>query len=140
DALEDGDANVVSFPRVIAGETSRDVSSTLLVTEQSWVRSRPRLSGTWLRGWQKLAMAVSLAILTVAAGTLLLFEFSAPTYATALGEHRSLELADGSTVELNSHSRIRVRYSKQERDVEIVEGQALFRVAHDTSRPFIVAV
>ena len=69
-----------------------------------------------------------------------MLELSAPIYATALGERRSIEFADGSTVELNSRSKIRVKYSKQERDVELIEGQALFHVAHDTSRPFIVAV
>jgi len=37
-------------------------------------------------------------------------------------------------------SKIRVKYSKTERDVELIEGQALFHVAHDVTRPFIVAV
>ena len=57
-----------------------------------------------------------------------------------MGEQRSIQFEDGSTVDLNSRSKIRVKYSKQERDVELIEGQALFHVAHDTSRPFIVAV
>jgi transmembrane sensor len=69
-----------------------------------------------------------------------MLELSAPVYSTALGEQRSIQFEDGSTVELNSLSKIRVKYSKQERDVELVEGQALFHVAHDTGRPFIVAV
>ena len=55
-----------------------------------------------------------------------MLEFSAPTYATALGEQRSIQFADGSTVELNSRSKIRVKYSKQERDVALLDGQALF--------------
>jgi transmembrane sensor len=70
----------------------------------------------------------------------MMLELSSPIYATALGEQRSIQFADGSTVELNSRSKIRVKYSKQERDVELLEGQALFHVAHDVSRPFIVAV
>ena len=69
-----------------------------------------------------------------------MLELSAPVYSTALGEQRSIQFEDGSTVELNSRSKIRVKYSKQERDVELIEGQALFHVAHDVSRPFIVAV
>ena len=69
-----------------------------------------------------------------------MLELSAPVYGTALGEQRSIQFEDGSTVELNSRSKIRVKYSKQERDVELIEGQALFHVAHDTGRPFIVAV
>jgi transmembrane sensor len=63
---------------------------------------------------------------------------SAPGYATGFGEIRSLKLADGSTVELNSGSRIEVRFGDAERRIELLEGQALFRVEKDPTRPFIV--
>ena len=59
-------------------------------------------------------------------------------YATGTGEQRTVRLADGSTIELNSKSRMRVLFSERERDVELVEGQALFRVAKDHARPFVV--
>jgi transmembrane sensor len=97
--------------------------------------SRPRTSA-----WRRSAIAASVAALTLAAGVFALWQFAAPTYATALGEQRSIQFDDGSTVDLNSRSKIRVRYSKQERDIELLEGQALFHVAHDVNRPFIVAV
>jgi transmembrane sensor len=61
-----------------------------------------------------------------------------PTYATEVGEQRILRLPDGSSVELNSRSRIRVRFSSRERTVELIEGQALFRVAKDPQRVFLV--
>lgn len=61
------------------------------------------------------------------------------TYATVSGEQRSIALDDGSTVELNVRSRLRVRFSRAERVVELTEGQALFRVTQDASRPFIVS-
>jgi transmembrane sensor len=61
------------------------------------------------------------------------------TYSTGVGEQRSIVLTDGSTVELNSRSRVRVRFSDVERDVELIEGQALFRVAKNPLRPFIVS-
>lgn len=60
------------------------------------------------------------------------------TYSTEVGEQRAITLADGSVVELNAKSRIRLHFSSAERGVELIEGQALFRVAHDTARPFIV--
>jgi transmembrane sensor len=60
------------------------------------------------------------------------------TYATEVGEQRSIALVDGSTIELNSHSRVRIRYSDSQRDVDLLEGQALFQVAHDIARPFVV--
>lgn len=61
------------------------------------------------------------------------------TYTTVRGEQRSIALDDGSTVELNVRSRLSVRFSRTERVVELTEGQALFRVTQDASRPFIVS-
>jgi ferric-dicitrate binding protein FerR (iron transport regulator) len=89
----------------------------------------------WFRRWRRVAIAAS--ILAIIGGALAMLELSAPVYTTALGEQRSIQFEDGSTVELNSRSKIRVKYSKQERDVELIEGHALFHVAHDTGRPFI---
>lgn len=60
------------------------------------------------------------------------------TYSTGIGEQRSLALEDGSTINLNSHSTIRVRFTADQRAVDLVEGQALFHVAKDPSRPFVV--
>lgn len=64
--------------------------------------------------------------------------YSAPTYVTGIGEQRSIRLDDGSSVELNSRSRIRLRFTRTERLVELLEGQALFEVQKDPSRPFVV--
>ena len=83
------------------------------------------------------AIAASI-VLAAAAAFFYVQTVRAPTYATAIGEQRSLALIDGSTVELNSRSKIVVRYSPQGRNVELLQGQALFRVAKDASRPFIV--
>ena len=83
-------------------------------------------------------MAASVALLGVLAAWGLWSKLSVPEYATTTGEQRSLEFTDGSTVELNSRSRIRVRYSEGERAVDLLEGQALFHVAKDPRRPFIV--
>jgi transmembrane sensor len=60
------------------------------------------------------------------------------TYATGIGEQRSIVLTDGSTVELNSRSKIRIRFSSEQRGIELIEGQALFKVAKDHARPFVV--
>jgi transmembrane sensor len=61
-----------------------------------------------------------------------------PTFSTDIGERRSLTLADGSMVDLNARSQLRVEFSKTERRVELLNGQALFQVAKDKARPFIV--
>ena len=87
------------------------------------------------------AIAASIVFMVFSSATILWVQaVRSPTYATAIGEQRSLELEDGSVVELNSRSKIVVRYSRQGRNVELVEGQALFRVVKDATRPFIVKV
>lgn len=59
-------------------------------------------------------------------------------YRTGTGERRTATLADGSTVALDAHSEVRVRYSGATRDLQLVQGQAQFDVAHDSQRPFSV--
>lgn len=59
-------------------------------------------------------------------------------YATAVGEERTLTLSDSSTVVLDARSKIRVRYTEGLRTIELLQGQALFRVAHNPARPFVV--
>lgn len=61
------------------------------------------------------------------------------TYSTAVGEQRSILLSDGSIIDLNALSKIRVHFANKERHVDLLVGQALFRVAKDKTRPFIVA-
>ena len=81
------------------------------------------------------------ATLLVAIGASLVVGYTlyrAPSYVTDIGEQRSLLLEDGSSVELNSRSRVKVKFTERERMVELLAGQALFRVAKDAGRPFIV--
>ena len=61
------------------------------------------------------------------------------TYRTAHGEQVSAMLPDGSELRLNTDSAVTVRYSRQERLVELARGQALFTVARDERRRFRVA-
>lgn len=89
--------------------------------------------------YRGFGIAASVVLAGVAASTIVWAQFfRAPTYETEVGEQRSLVLEDGSTVGLNAKSRIRVRYTRGLREVELLEGQALFRVAQDKARPFIV--
>src|SRR5690606_12155282 len=59
-------------------------------------------------------------------------------FATAKGERRTVRLADGSTITLNTDSAIRVGYVADRRLVRLLRGQALFEVARDPHRPFVV--
>jgi transmembrane sensor len=60
------------------------------------------------------------------------------TYVSDLGQMRVVSLADGSVVNLNTSSRIRVHFTRHRRDVWLEQGEVLFDVAKDVTRPFIV--
>nr|WP_246623831.1 FecR domain-containing protein [Sphingomonas colocasiae] len=64
---------------------------------------------------------------------------TADRYVTKVGERREITLADGSRVALNTGSILEVDYSRERRDVRLLAGQALFHVARDKGRPFVVA-
>ncbi|NIE74637.1 FecR family protein [Pantoea sp. Ap-967] len=57
---------------------------------------------------------------------------------TALGERRQVELPDGSHLELNGATQLQVAFSAGRRQVRLDAGEAMFIVAHDSSRPFVV--
>lgn len=100
---------------------------------------RPR----WFRALTGLAAAAALAVAVWWAfpgfkGQAVPAE-AAPVFATTRGGYQRLTLADGSVVELNSDSEVRVRYSPEARDVALVRGQAHFTVAKNPDRPFRVA-
>lgn len=85
-----------------------------------------------------LAAAVAVALVGVQLAGYFAGPVSHVTF-TASGERRDVTLADGTLVHLDVDSEISVRLSTDHRDVTLVNGRALFEVAHDRSRPFVVA-
>jgi transmembrane sensor len=87
--------------------------------------------------------ALAAGVLVAAVGAL--FWYAHPgflgfhEFETATGEQRTFELEDGSVVSLNTHSRVAVRLTAHAREVRLLRGEALFHVAHDPSRPFLVS-
>ncbi len=57
---------------------------------------------------------------------------------TRKGEIRQIALRDGSAVTLNTDSLLEVRLSDRRRELRLVRGEALFDIAHDKTRPFVV--
>lgn len=91
-------------------------------------------------GWRRpvaLAAAAS-ALVLVAAVLVTAWLLSAPVYSTGIGQKRLITLPDGSTIHLNASSRVRVRYSKTRREIDLIRGQALFVDTYEPNRPFIV--
>ncbi|KKA06102.1 amino acid ABC transporter substrate-binding protein [Pseudomonas ogarae] len=57
---------------------------------------------------------------------------------TATGEQRTLRLADGTLINLNTHSALDVRFDDKQRRIVLQEGEILVETGHDDPRPFIV--
>lgn len=90
------------------------------------------------QGWHLGAIAASLLAVTVVP---LLFWLQAPVkekYATRTGEHRAVRLQDGSLVELGGGSQLAIEFRRDGRYISLVEGEAMFTVAKDSRRPFMV--
>ena len=103
------------------------------------LQSSPGMPGRYGASIARKSLAASIAIFCIAAALLTSITINRySTYTTQIGERRSITLADGSTIDLNARSGVRVKLSKAERDVELIDGQALFEVAKDKARPFIV--
>ena len=127
-------------------ELARDHPEVLSLREEA-VLARAKTSD-WKR--RLLPIAASIAIAFVLAGALMwgpapldtmrmLFGPIRQELQTSVGQRSEITLPDGSVVTLDTDTRIRTIESRRERRVELLKGQAFFRVAKDPGRPFVVA-
>ncbi len=85
-------------------------------------------------------MAATIVVATAAA-MLLVSSRGADWHETARGSRSVVHLPDGSSIEVNTDSRVGVSYSATGRNVTLEKGEALFEVGHDALlRPFTVRV
>lgn len=149
----DRPANADAFHRAV--DTRRYVAALADHPELANLRAEARArvlesAGGSRTAWWPAVAAAAIAVLAVPAAVR--FGSDAPTprasavpapapaiYATGVGERRPVVLADGSRVTLDTASRVRVAFSGRERRVDLDFGQAMFQVAKDASRPFVVA-
>jgi len=92
---------------------------------------------------RSLSIAASILVIAVVTGILIRYNpltghSDAGIYATQVGERSTITLPDGSTVVLNTASRIHVDFDAQVRRVQLLAGQAWFEVAKNQPRPFVV--
>jgi transmembrane sensor len=137
-------AKAIKSPRLIWPSTAAEVlireakasSETVLPFSTTRV-SAPVGRGEGRHVQSRLAWA-AVAVLLIGVGLALFILESPQQFRTALGEQRSVLLADGSRATLNTASIIEVVLRKGRREVRLVQGEALFEVAHDAARPFVV--
>lgn len=108
---------------------ARDVSSTLVpVKVPVWNRRRLMLAGSAAAGFAAAGIFAARW-----------WESSRQeTYVTDRGEIRQILLADGSVIKLNTNSKVAVQYTAKVRKIHLLEGEALFDVAKNKERPFLV--
>jgi transmembrane sensor len=95
------------------------------------------------RGWRLatgLAASIAIAMLVIwrISPEIVAERSQTVVYETAAQERSIATLADGSRVQLDVGTRLRVRMSSDRREIELLSGRALFEVAHDANRPFTV--
>jgi transmembrane sensor len=106
------------------------------------MKSEPRRTHN---GWAQIALRVAGVAVVVAAmigGFQKLQEANSKieAYSTATGEMKTLTLADGSSIELNTDTSLSVDLRDGKRAVQLKKGEAYFQVHHDATRPFTVTV
>jgi transmembrane sensor len=88
---------------------------------------------------RSLWFAAAAAVVAAVAAALWLNKGSeTQTLATAVGQHRNVVLADGSTVSLNTNTIVETNIGHRAREIYLRKGEAHFGVAPDRSRPFLV--
>jgi transmembrane sensor len=89
----------------------------------------------------RLLQSIAAAVLVgVALSAMLIMGFRGQVIQTERGERREVALADGSVVHVDPETRLHVEYEARWRRVKLERGRALFRVAKDPNRPFLVQV
>lgn len=106
-------------------------------------RSANPPAGSALRNlFRPMLLRVAAAVIAVAAiggGIAAYLDKPSETiYATQIGGHETIVLADGSKVELNTDTVLRSQVGAHERLVTLERGEAYFQIAHDPKHPFVV--
>lgn len=144
DAWIQRDDNRAAYRRIedisSAANDLRDDPDMRAAAREALTRPRPPSAPTTppiqrsLRLWGGLALAG-----LVAAGLVIAIGAQPKIYQTDVGGRTTAHLDDGSTVQLNTDTRLKVRFTRGERRLDLVKGQAFFEVAHDAKRPFLVS-
>jgi len=126
-------AHRIAYLRLDAGWKRAERLAALRPGQRGWGR---RVS---LRGAGMIAAGLGL-IAFVGAG--LAYYSALPkfsTYATRVGERETLTLRDGSRVELNTDTVVRISDDLDRRHIRLERGEAFFDVVHDKKHPFVVS-
>jgi len=112
-----------------------DISNVIALATREQLPQPTRTPSSW--HVRALGVVVAAALVLVA-GTMASRSLLESTIHTQLGEWRSITLNDGSLVSVGPRTELRDRFGEQQRLLSLSRGEALFQVAKDPARPFIV--
>ncbi|MCW1244784.1 FecR family protein [Pseudomonas sp. SAICEU22] len=104
-----------------------------LLQSRTSIRRRMRKVGS---GLASIVAVIGLALF--AGDRYLPLDYWLADQRTATGEQRTLRLADGTLINLNTHSALDVRFDDKQRRIILQEGEILVETGHNDPRPFIV--
>nr|WP_178110992.1 FecR family protein [Pseudomonas sp. WS 5146] len=104
-----------------------------LLQSRQGIRQRVRKLGG---GLASIALVIGLALFT--GERYVPIHYWLADQRTATGEQRTLKLADGTLINLNTHSAIDVRFDEKRRLIVLQEGEILVETGHNDARPFYV--
>lgn len=128
--------NALAFDAALAVSHAYAAAGEHVARHLSDRRARPAVGRRAFLGFGAVAAAAALAVVIAPQFS----QSNIDTYATAKGQRSTIRLADGSTIDLNGGTRLSVSLGRDGRHVSLAEGQAVFDVAHDARRPFLIDV
>lgn len=84
------------------------------------------------------ALALAASLLAALLGLALWVQMMPTRYETGIGERRITRLEDGSRLSLDADTLVKVRFTDERRELQLLRGRAKFDVAKDPLRPFTV--
>jgi transmembrane sensor len=131
--LQEAPAHLLAYARLDEAWKSADRLCALRTPAKESAAPQTRLP--------YLRIAAVLMILGVAAVVVENVRPQAPqekTFSTPIGGRQVLTLADGSRMELNTNTVLRVALGRDHRTIWLDKGEAYFQVTHDAARPFVI--
>ena len=123
-----------AVPRINLSDVYAGMSARSSWSRRGWAGGGDR----WRLKGQRWPLLVALPLIVLAVAGYLRFSAGGDLYATKIGDQHRITLDDGSRMTLNTDTRVRVKFGADKRDVDVLQGEALFEVAKDARRPFIV--
>jgi transmembrane sensor len=133
--LRQSPAHLVAFLRIDSAWKKANRLAALKPAARThvWERMRPMML-------RFAAALTAIAIVGLVGKSVIPQTSDEKVYSTSSGDRATISLKDGSRIELNVDTTVRLANDGAERRVWLDKGEAYFSVKHDVTRPFVVMV